>query len=72
MDYLGKREVLTNTDLDRFVYIEKVLDIWVQLMKNRGKNKSVAFKIFAYTFVHCVYIYIYIYIYQLIHFFFGE
>ncbi len=28
-------------------------------MKNRGKNKSVAFKIFAYTFVHCVYIYIY-------------
>ncbi len=37
MDYLGKREVLTNTDLDRFVnifernrpfvYIEKVLDL---------------------------------------------
>ncbi len=24
-----------------FVYIEKVLDIWVQLMKNGGKNKSV-------------------------------
>ncbi len=22
-----------------FVYIEKVLDIWVQLMKNGGKNK---------------------------------
>ncbi len=53
MDYLGKGEVLTNTDLDRFVnnilyiyiyiyiyiyrpfvYIEKVFDIWVQLMKN--------------------------------------
>ncbi len=54
MDYLGK-EVLTNTDLDRFgnniwekgpfVYIEKVLDIWDQLMKNGGKNKSVVFTI---------------------------
>ncbi len=49
--YLSKREVLTNTDLDRFVnniwekgllYIEKVLDLWAQLMKNGGKNKSVA------------------------------
>ncbi len=26
-----------------FVYIEKVLDLWVQLMKNVCKNKSVAF-----------------------------
>ncbi len=26
-----------------FVYIEKVLDLWVQLMKYGGKNKSVAF-----------------------------
>ncbi len=26
-----------------FVYIEKVLDLWVQLMKNGGKNKSVVF-----------------------------
>ncbi len=49
MDYLSKGEVLTNTDLDRFVnnmpfvYIEKVLDVWVQLMKNGDKNKSVAF-----------------------------
>ena len=49
MDYLGEGEALTNTDLDRFernkpfVYIEKVLDLWVQLMKNGGKNKSVAF-----------------------------
>ncbi len=51
MDYLGKGEVLTNTDLNRFVnkrnrpfeYIEKVLDLWVQLMENGGKNKSVAF-----------------------------
>ncbi len=44
MDYLGKGEVLTNTDLVRFVnffegnwpfvYIEKVWDLWVQLMKN--------------------------------------
>jgi len=25
------------------VYIEKVLDLWVQLMKNGGKNKSEAF-----------------------------
>ncbi len=49
MDYLCKGEVLTNTDLDRFVnnieqnrffvYIEKVLDLWVQLMKNVGKTK---------------------------------
>ncbi len=46
MDYLGKGEVLTNTDLwtifERnrpFVYIEKVLNLWVQLMKNEGKNK---------------------------------
>ncbi len=53
MDYLCKGEVLTNTDLDRFVnniwdklafvYIEKVLNLWIQLMKNGGKNKSVAF-----------------------------
>ncbi len=49
MDYLGKRVVLTNTDLPifernrPFVYIEKVLDLGVQLMKNGGKNKSVAF-----------------------------
>ncbi len=26
-----------------FMYIEKVFDLWVQLMKNGGKNKSVAF-----------------------------
>ncbi len=25
------------------MYIEKVLDLWVQLMKDGGKNKSVAF-----------------------------
>ncbi len=25
------------------MYIEKVFDLWVQLMKNGGKNKSVAF-----------------------------
>jgi len=25
------------------MYIEKVLDLWVQLMTNGGKNKSVAF-----------------------------
>ncbi len=50
MDYLGKGELLTNTDLwtifERnrpFVYIEKVLDLWIQFMKNGGRNKSVAF-----------------------------
>ncbi len=50
MDYLGKGKVLTNTDLwtifkrnGPFVYIEKVLDLWVQLIKNGGKNKNVAF-----------------------------
>ncbi len=46
---LEKGEVLTNTDLDRFVnniwerpfvYIEKVLDIWVQLMKMGLKTKK--------------------------------
>ncbi len=42
-----------------FVYIEKDLDLWVQLMKNGGKNKSVAFKILV-----SIYIYIYIYIYN--------
>ncbi len=42
-------EVLTNTDLDRFVnniweiYIEKILDLWDQFMKNGGKNKIIAF-----------------------------
>ncbi len=56
MDYLGKGEVLTNTDLDRFVnniwekyafcVHEKVLSLWVQLMNNGGKNKSVALIIF--------------------------
>ncbi len=58
MDYLGK-EVLTNTDLwtifernGPFVYIEKVLDIWVQLMKNGGKNKCC-----VYNFVQCMYVY---------------
>ncbi len=25
------------------MYIEKVIDLWVQFMKNGGKNKSVAF-----------------------------
>ena len=45
MDYLGKGEVLT-TIFERnrpFVYIEKVLDLCVQLMKNGSKNKSVVF-----------------------------
>ncbi len=59
MDYLSKGEVLTNTDLwtifERnrpFVYTEKVLDLWVQLMKNGGKNKSVAFIILFSVVIH--------------------
>ncbi len=53
MDYLGKREVLTNTDLDTivnniwekwaFCVHRKSLRSLVQLMTNGGKNKSVAF-----------------------------
>ncbi len=39
-----------------FVYIEKVLDLWVQLMKNGGKNKSVAF-IILFSMCVCIYIY---------------
>ncbi len=41
-----------------FVHIEKVLDLWVQLMKNGSKNKSVPFiilvsvYIFTFTFSH--------------------
>ncbi len=30
--------------------MDKVLDIWVQLMKNGGKNKSVAFIILVSVF----------------------
>ncbi len=41
------------------MYIEKVLDLWIQLMKNGGKNKSVAFIILV-----SVYIYIYICVYM--------
>ncbi len=33
-----------------FVFIEKILDLWVQLMKNEGKNKSVAFVILVSVF----------------------
>ncbi len=71
MDYLGKGEVFTNTDLDRFVnkferngpivYIEKVLDLWVQLMKNGGKNESIAFiilfSVLAKNVILCVIIF---------------
>ncbi len=34
------------------MYIEKVLDLLVQLMKNGGKNKSVAF-IILFSVYHC-------------------
>ncbi len=40
------------------MYIEQVLDLSVQLMKNGGKNKSVAFIILLSVYV-CIYIYIY-------------
>ena len=56
MDYLGKGEVLTNTDLDRFVnniwekqafcVHKKVLDLWVQLMKKKN-----VFQLFTYLFI---------------------
>ncbi len=36
-----------------FVYIEKVLDLWVQLMKNEGKNKSVAFIFLFSVYIYC-------------------
>ncbi len=35
-----------------FVYIEKVLDFWVQLMKNGGKNKSVMFIILFSVYIN--------------------
>ncbi len=53
MDYLGKGEVLTNTDLDRFVnntwenrpfvYIEKVLDLEFSSWKMGAKKKVLRF-----------------------------
>ncbi len=57
MDFLGKGEVLTNTDLwtifDRnkpFVYIEKLLDLWIQLLKNGGKNKCCVYNLVQYIY----------------------
>ncbi len=51
--------MLTNTDLGTifernrpFVYIEKVLDLLVQLMKNGGNIKSVAFIILVIVSIH--------------------
>lgn len=49
MQYLGKGEVLTDRDLDRFesngcfVHVRNVSYLWIQLMKNGSKNRSVAF-----------------------------
>ena len=66
MDYLGKGEVLTNTDLDRcvniiwqkwsFVYIENVLDLWVQLMEKWEQKQ----KCCVYIFVQCTLYYLHI------------
>ncbi len=52
-----------------FVYIEKVLDLWVQLMKNGGRNKSIAFiilvSVYIYIYIsnkiHSIYVSVYIY-----------
>ncbi len=49
------------------MYIEKVLDLWVQLMKNGGKNKSVAFiilvSVLTYNFtLFILFIYLFIYL----------
>ncbi len=59
MDYLGKGEVLTNTDLDRFVnniwenfffvYIEKVLELWVKLKKWGQKQKCCVYNFVQYS-----------------------
>ncbi len=58
MDYLAKEkcsltQICSLTIFERnrpFVYIEKVLDLWDQLIKNGGKNKSVAFIILFNVF----------------------
>ncbi len=42
------------------MYIEKVLDLCVQLMKNGGKNTSVAFINLVSVCIYTVYIYIFI------------
>ncbi len=34
------------------MYIEKVLDLWVQLVKNGGKNKSVVFIILVSVYIY--------------------
>ncbi len=38
-----------------FVYIEKDLDLWVQLMKNGGKNKCFAFKILVSIYIYIIF-----------------
>ncbi len=35
-----------------FVYIENVFDLWVQLIKNGGKNKSIAFIILFSVYIN--------------------
>ncbi len=69
MDYLGKGEVLTNTDLDKFVNIiwekyafcvhRKSLRSLSSAHENGGKNKRVAFII---LFSICGYLYIQLYV----------
>ncbi len=49
MDYLGKGEVFTNTDLDRFVNIEKVLDLLSSAHEKWGQKQ----KYFIYNFGQC-------------------
>ncbi len=52
LPYLWGGWVISTKERNRpFVYIEKVLDLWVQLMKNGGKNKSVAFIILFSVYI---------------------
>ncbi len=44
-----------------FVYIDKVLDLWVQLMKNGGKNKSVEFIILFSIYIYNLFKYLKLY-----------
>ncbi len=53
-----KQYLRTIFEINRpFVYIENVLDLWVQLVKNGGKNKSVVFIILFSEYVGlCMYV----------------
>ncbi len=49
------RQICEHYEQNRpFVYIEKVSNLWVQLMKNGGKNKSVAFIILFSVYIYSI------------------